>query len=238
MRNGVLTKSVPRRFKLLREILLALDLIHGNDMVHLDIKPENIFIKGDQYKLGDFGLVSKVTTENDDVEEGDSRYMSLELMSDDHKDLTKSDIFSLGATLYEVCAGKPLPANGEEWHAIRRGALDFDTRTTTVAESDASDDGRSRSITVSSYTPPELKDIVRNMMSENSSSRLSASELLRKKPLLSKEQRQLITEQNKVKAAYESLAMQKKMMTKFVPVKNKKRLVRSSTWDVSMSGSF
>jgi hypothetical protein len=33
-----------RRYKCLREILLALDFIHKNDMVHLDIKPENVFV--------------------------------------------------------------------------------------------------------------------------------------------------------------------------------------------------
>ena len=61
-------------------------------MVHLDLKPENIFVKNDQFKLGDFGLVSKRTS-HDDVEEGDSRYMSRELLSGDHADLTKvSDV--------------------------------------------------------------------------------------------------------------------------------------------------
>jgi hypothetical protein len=33
------------RFKCLREILLALNFIHNNQMVHLDIKPENIFVR-------------------------------------------------------------------------------------------------------------------------------------------------------------------------------------------------
>ena len=80
--------SVERRYKLLRELLLALEFIHRNGMVHLDIKPENIFIKNDQYKLGDFGLVS-LTKSNNDVEEGDSRYMSMELLCGDHSDLTK-----------------------------------------------------------------------------------------------------------------------------------------------------
>ena len=51
-------------------------------------KPENIFVKNDQFKLGDFGLVSKASNHND-VEEGDSRYMSMELLSGDHGDLTK-----------------------------------------------------------------------------------------------------------------------------------------------------
>ena len=109
-----------RRYKLLREMCLALNLIHKSGMIHLDIKvgledpasslgrlaevidllsplglpfryctqPENIFIKNDQYKLGDFGLVSNIENHGD-VEEGDSRYMSRELLSGDLDDLTK-----------------------------------------------------------------------------------------------------------------------------------------------------
>ena len=76
------------RYKLLREILLALDLIHKTGMIHLDIKPENIFIKDGHYKLGDFGLVSKIEN-HDDVVEGDSRYMSMELLLGELDDLTK-----------------------------------------------------------------------------------------------------------------------------------------------------
>lgn len=82
------------RYKLLREMLLALDLVHKSGMIHLDIKPENIFIKNGQYKLGDFGLVSKIEN-HDDVEEGDSRYMSMELLSGELDDLTKVSKFVL-----------------------------------------------------------------------------------------------------------------------------------------------
>ena len=57
--------------------------------MHLSfVQPENIFIKNNKYKLGDFGLVSKIEN-HDDVEEGDSRYMSMELLSGDLDDLTK-----------------------------------------------------------------------------------------------------------------------------------------------------
>ena len=80
-----------KRYKLLREILLALDLVHKSGMIHLDIKPENIFIKNGPekiFKLGDFGFVSKIENHGD-VEEGDSRYMSLELLSGELDDLTK-----------------------------------------------------------------------------------------------------------------------------------------------------
>ena len=35
----------------------ALQYIHSNKIIHRDLKPANIFIKGEQYKLGDFGIV-------------------------------------------------------------------------------------------------------------------------------------------------------------------------------------
>lgn len=56
-------------------------------------KPENIFVKNNLYKLGDFGLAN-VFSKNDgnsapDIEEGDSRYMSKDLLDFNPKDLTK-----------------------------------------------------------------------------------------------------------------------------------------------------
>lgn len=55
------------------------------------LQPANIFIKSDHYKLGDFGLVTSVGSGGmgDCVVEGDSRYMSPELLQDGRKDLTK-----------------------------------------------------------------------------------------------------------------------------------------------------
>jgi len=188
--------SADRRYKLLREMLLALEFIHreGNGMCHLDIKPENIFIKRDLpsvdvYKLGDFGLASKIAYHKD-VEEGDSRYMSMELLSGDHKDLTKSDIFSLGATLYEISLGRPLPMNGDEWQQIRAGRLQH----------------------LPSDTPYDMEMIIREMMNPSYANRPSAHELLKKPQLLSKEQKLLNEERNKVLQAQQALAEQQKQM--------------------------
>ena len=95
------TTDVFRQIKVLREVLLGLELVHQQGMVHLDIKPENIFVKNDLYKLGDFGLAYRVFTKNNggkaaaaaaatpDVEEGDSRYMSKDLLDFSPRDLTK-----------------------------------------------------------------------------------------------------------------------------------------------------
>ena len=54
------TMNVDDVFTFTRQMLLALEILHRNNLVHLDIKPGNIFIKNGRYKLGDFGLVSKV----------------------------------------------------------------------------------------------------------------------------------------------------------------------------------
>lgn len=56
-------------------------------------------MKNGRYKLGDFGLVTPVTVVGPgaDVEEGDSRYMSMELLNDDdHSDLTKVQDSKIG----------------------------------------------------------------------------------------------------------------------------------------------
>lgn len=87
MESGLLHKDTKRQYKLLREILLALRLIHQNNLVHLDVKPDNIFVKDGSFKLGDFGLVSKATAL--DVDEGDDRYMCKDLFDGNERDLTK-----------------------------------------------------------------------------------------------------------------------------------------------------
>ena len=93
--SGKRTIDLFRQVKILREVLLALELVHEQGMVHLDIKPENIFMKNNLYKLGDFGLANAFSKNGvksaatPDIEEGDSRYMSKDLLDFSPQDLTK-----------------------------------------------------------------------------------------------------------------------------------------------------
>ncbi|KAF7356634.1 Protein kinase domain-containing protein [Mycena venus] len=77
-------------------------------ILHRDLKPDNVFLDdSNTVKLGDFGLskaLSQASFANTYV--GTPYYMSPELMQEKAYD-SKSDIWSLGCLIYELCALKP-----------------------------------------------------------------------------------------------------------------------------------
>ncbi|KAF8216450.1 kinase-like domain-containing protein [Mycena galopus ATCC 62051] len=77
-------------------------------ILHRDLKPDNVFLdESNTVKLGDFGLskaLSQASFANTYV--GTPYYMSPELMQEKAYD-SKSDIWSLGCLIYELCALKP-----------------------------------------------------------------------------------------------------------------------------------
>jgi len=96
--------------------------IHGKGYLHLDLKPENIFLTDDgTLKIGDFG----VTVHQgcfEDGNEGDSVYLAPEVLDGGHHVSAAADIFSLGLMLFELGAQKTLPPNGSLWHTLRSEA--------------------------------------------------------------------------------------------------------------------
>lgn len=114
---------------LIGQLAKGLHHIHSLGLVHLDIKPENIYLKFPEgeappmYKIGDLGLMNEAN-ESKIIMDGDCRYLSRELLEDNMSSLRKSDIFSLGATLYELSRGRLLPQGGDEWGEIRDGIIE------------------------------------------------------------------------------------------------------------------
>lgn len=98
----------------------ALDYAHKNDVVHRDIKPSNIFLIGDNHpKIVDFGIARSPNRVADQFAQsndapytlfhnnvlGTPNYMSPEQACGEPAD-PRSDIYSLGAVMYEMLAGK------------------------------------------------------------------------------------------------------------------------------------
>jgi serine/threonine protein kinase len=108
---------------MLRDVAKGLMFLHRLDLVHLDIKPANIFVSPrGLFKIGDLGLVSPAG-EPAEVTSGDARYLPREILLNNFKNLPKADIFSLGATALECMLAQRLEAEGEEWHRLRDGHI-------------------------------------------------------------------------------------------------------------------
>jgi len=98
--------------KITLEICAALNHAHSNGIIHRDIKPQNIFVTKDgTAKLGDLGLARATFSDSPEVTRhgwtvGTANYMSPEQARGDEAD-GRSDIYSLGATLFHMLVGRP-----------------------------------------------------------------------------------------------------------------------------------
>ncbi len=115
--------SQPKAVQLARQIASTLAAVHRKSIVHRDLKPENIMLVadpdmplGERAKLLDFGIAklrsSKPKTEEEvrrtdtGIILGTPVYMSPEQFLEEELD-GQSDVYSLGAMIYEMVAKKP-----------------------------------------------------------------------------------------------------------------------------------
>ena len=84
---------------------LGLQYLHANRILHRDIKTINMFLaKGDCIKIGDLGVAKELNATNNMAKTivGTPYYLSPELCEEKPYN-NKSDIWSLGCVLYELC---------------------------------------------------------------------------------------------------------------------------------------
>lgn len=103
--------KVDRAVEIMLSACEALSYAHGQGVVHRDIKPDNIMVlRNGTVKITDFGLAAIITekglTQTGTIM-GTLAYMSPEQARGEKLDV-RSDIFSLGATFWEMLSGKQL----------------------------------------------------------------------------------------------------------------------------------
>ena len=125
--------------RIIGEAAQALDYAHQHGVIHRDIKPENILLTRDGNALvGDFGIARALAGGDPETEErltesglslGTPAYMSPEQAAAERTVDARTDVYSLGAVLYEMLTGEP-PFTGPTPQAIIAKRLS--TRATPV----------------------------------------------------------------------------------------------------------
>lgn len=149
-----------------RELLIALQFIHENGVIHRDIKAANILISKDgKVKLCDFGVAAQLTSTalKRTTMAGTPYWMAPEVITEGATYNSKADIWSAGITIYEMATGNP-PYSDKD--ALR--AMQFITQHEPPRL-----EGRQYG--------PLLKEIIAICLEEKQDLRPSAEELLKTK---------------------------------------------------------
>ncbi|XP_070259209.1 MAPK/MAK/MRK overlapping kinase-like isoform X4 [Myotis yumanensis] len=103
------------------QLCRALDHMHRNGIFHRDVKPENILIKQDVLKLGDFGSCRSVYSKQPYTEYISTRwYRAPECLLTDGFYSHKMDLWSAGCVFYEITSLQPLFPGANELDQISK----------------------------------------------------------------------------------------------------------------------
>ncbi|KAG7469843.1 hypothetical protein MATL_G00133100 [Megalops atlanticus] len=163
LRQAKRTLPEPQVIEWFIQLLLGVHYMHQRRILHRDLKAKNIFLKKNIVKIGDFG-VSRLLMGSRDLATtftGTPYYMSPEALSHQGYD-SKSDIWSLGCILYEMCCLEHA-FNGHNFLSVVMKIVEGKTPALPERYS------------------KELNSIMQRMLSKDPSLRLSAGDLLKMK---------------------------------------------------------
>jgi serine/threonine protein kinase len=111
-------ESIPEEecWKMLHDVAAGLAYLHGKNppVIHQDIKPDNILISDEgRYMITDFGISARVrstirsSSAAQEQSGGTLAYMGPERFSSQPRPIMASDVWSLGAMMYELICGMP-----------------------------------------------------------------------------------------------------------------------------------
>ena len=115
--------SVEEAVSITRVVAEALDYAHRRDVIHRDIKPDNIMLHEGTPMVADFGIALAVDHAGGDritatgLSIGTPSYMSPEQATGDREAKPTTDVYALGSVLYEMLAGDP-PFTGSNVQAV------------------------------------------------------------------------------------------------------------------------
>lgn len=141
--------SQEEAMRALLQVGQALLFLHEKGFLHQDVKPSNVFVGKEGYKLGDLGTVRPLAEASLEYA-GSPHYLAPELFLG-AKPSPKSDAYSFGVMAYELLTGRR-PFRGETLEALRNAHLLLPPPPTSL--------------------PPRLDKALRRLLAKNAEERL------------------------------------------------------------------